>query len=137
MSLYKSKAGPELVIPVTILMFAGLMLASANKNWPAVAVIFMAMLFVLHVFLTTYYEVQGNLLKVKCGFLIDKEVDIRQIVSIRETYNPLSAPATSLDRLELKLTGKDSVLVSPKDKKGFIANLLKVKPEIKVILRKR
>ena len=137
MERYNSKVGLELIIPVSILMFGGLMLASANKNWPVVSVIFLAMLFVLHVFLTTWYEVNGHMLNVRCGFLINKDVDIRQIVSIKETYNPLSAPAVSIDRLEIKMSGKDSILISPLDKEGFINALLKVKPGIKVTRRNR
>ncbi|HTE26028.1 PH domain-containing protein [Flavitalea sp.] len=135
MSHFKSKIGPELAIPVAVLLFAGLMLSSASKNWIGVLIIFLVMIFVLHVFLTTYYEINGNILKIKCGFLIDKEVNIDDIVSIKETFNPLSAPATSLDRLEIKLRGKDSILVSPKDKREFINELVKIKPGIAVIMR--
>ena len=135
MSYFKSKIGPELAIPVAVLMFTGLILSSAGNNWIGVVIIFLAMIFMLHVFLTTWYEINGNILKIKCGFLIDKEVNIEDIVSIKETFNPLSAPATSLDRLEIKLTGKDSILVSPKDKPGFIRELVKVKPGIKIVMR--
>jgi hypothetical protein len=138
MAVYKSKIGPELAIPVGIALFTGLVLASAAKNWIAVAIDFAAMVFVLHVFITTYYEIRGKLLRVKCGFLIDKEIEIDSIVSLKETYNPLSAPAVSIDRIEIKLAaGKDSILVSPADKKGFINDLLAVKPGIRVTLRRR
>ena len=135
--MYKSKIGPELAIPVAVMLFAGLILASANKNWIAVIIIFLVMIFVLHVFLTTNYEIKGNMLGIKCGFLIDKEVEIASIVSLRETHNPLSAPATSLDRIEIKLKGKDSILVSPADKQGFTNELLSVNPSITVIPRKK
>src|SRR5687768_7708340 len=109
MSLFKSKVGPELAIPVAIVLFAGLMLSSASGNWIGVVIIFLVMLFVLHVFMTTHYEINGRLLKIRCGFLINKDVEIDTIVSLKETLNPLSAPATSLDRLEIKLQGKDSI----------------------------
>jgi hypothetical protein len=135
MSVYKSKTGPELAIPGAILLFAGLILSSASKNWIGVVLIFLVMIFVLHVFLNTYYEISGRIMKVKCGFLIDKDIDIDEIVSVKETFNPLSAPATSLDRLEIKLAGKDSILVSPRDKRGFIKELLQIKPGIQVVLR--
>jgi hypothetical protein len=136
MSYFKSRIGPEIAIPVGIVLFGGLILSSAVKNWIGVVIIFLAMIFVLHVFLATWYEIKGNLLHIKCGFLIDKEVNINEIVSVKETFNPLSAPATSLDRLEIKLQGKDSILVSPKDKPGFIRELLAVKPGITVMRRK-
>jgi hypothetical protein len=135
MSYFKSKIGPELAIPVGVVLFGGLMLSSAAKNWIGIVIIFLVMIFVLHVFLTTSYEIKGSVLRIKCGFLIDKEVNINEIISLKETYNPLSAPATSLDRLEIKLKGKDSILVSPKDKREFINELLTAKPGIEVILR--
>lgn len=136
MSQFRSRIGPELAIPVGVVLFGGLMLSSRAQNWIGVVIIFLVMIFVLHVFLTTWYDIKGNLLRIKCGFLIDKEINIHEIAVVRETFNPLSAPATSLDRLEIRLQGKDSILVSPKDKSKFIRELLAVKPGIEVIMRK-
>jgi PH (Pleckstrin Homology) domain-containing protein len=137
MNRYVSKRGLEIVLPVSIGLFAALMFASAHRNWFAVAIVFLVMLFVMHVFLFTYYEINGHLLRIKCGFLIDRNINIHDLVSVKETYNPLSAPATSLDRLELKFKGKDSILVSPQNKKAFINHLLAVDPLIQVQLRAR
>ncbi|RYY25167.1 MAG: hypothetical protein EOO04_12185 [Chitinophagaceae bacterium] len=137
MGYYKSKIGPELAIPVAVLLFAGLILSSAGKNWFGVMMIFLVMIFALHVFMNTYYEIKGHLMKIRCGFLIDKEVDINHIVTVKETFNPLSAPATSLDRLEIKFSDGNSVLVSPREKSAFIKNLLEVNPGIQVIMRQR
>ncbi|RYF98126.1 MAG: hypothetical protein EOO02_19540, partial [Chitinophagaceae bacterium] len=137
MTTFKSKQGLELSIPLSI--FLGITVAIAYKNqiWTTLVIVGIVIAFIVYVFVTTYYQVNGNFLRVKCGFIIDKDVDIRSIFSIRETYIPLSAPATSLDRLELKFNkGKDSVLVSPEDKKGFIAALLAVNPNIVVDYRK-
>lgn len=137
MTRYVSKRGPEIVVPVAIGLFGGLMLASAHKNWFAVSLLFFLMLFVMHVFLYTYYEIHGHMLKIKCGILIDRDVNIYDVASVKETYNPLSAPATSLDRIELKLKGKDSVLLSPQNKKAFVEHLLSVDPQIQVQWRQR
>jgi PH (Pleckstrin Homology) domain-containing protein len=137
MTTYKSKPGPELIIPLSAVLLGGLILAAGSRNWVGTVILFLAMAFMLHVFLNTYYEINGDNLKIRCGFLIDRDININEIVSVRETHNPLSAPATSIDRLELKLSGKDSVLISPKDKIGFINHLKRIKPTIGVIMRKK
>ncbi|MET0243494.1 MAG: PH domain-containing protein [Flavitalea sp.] len=137
MTTFKSKQGLELSIPLSIFLGVGIAVAYTNRIWTTLAILGIVIVFISYVFVTTYYQVNGNMLRVKCGFIIDKNVDIRTILSIRETYIPLSAPATSLDRLELKFNkGKDSVLVSPEDKQGFIAALLAVNPTIAVDYRK-
>lgn len=92
--------------------------------------------FIGHMLLTTYYQVEGNTLTIKCGFLINQEVKIDTIRKIKETSNPLSAPAASLDRLEIAFNKFDNVLISPKDKAGFINELTKLNPGIEVQLKK-
>ncbi|MFC3199468.1 PH domain-containing protein [Parapedobacter deserti] len=52
---------------------------------------------------------------------------------IEETRTLISAPAPSLDRLEIFYNKFDSIVISPKDKQGFIADLLKLNPEIEVV----
>jgi amino acid transporter len=90
---------------------------------------------------TTYYEINGNTLKVAAG-PIRHQIDINNIKSIRPSRNPLASPALSLDRLEVtysKPTGKvdtiyswKTVLISPKEKDLFIQELVKVNPNIEV-----
>lgn len=55
------------------------------------------------------------------------------IRKIEETRNPISAPAPSLNRLEIFYNRFDSIVISPKDKPEFIANLIKLNPEIEVV----
>ncbi|WP_188747554.1 PH domain-containing protein [Parapedobacter defluvii] len=52
---------------------------------------------------------------------------------IEETRNPISAPAPSLYRLEIFYNRFYSIAISPKDKPEFIANLIKLNPEIEVV----
>jgi glucan phosphoethanolaminetransferase (alkaline phosphatase superfamily) len=81
--------------------------------------------------INTYYQIEDGTLTVKAGFLIHQKIDIQSIKRIKETNNPLIAPAMSLDRLSIDYT-KGSTLISPKLKKEFIAHLLKVNPDIEV-----
>jgi hypothetical protein len=103
--------------------------------WAGVGVITFATLFILHLFLTTYYQIGRNEVRIRSGILFDKTVQISTIKAVVETGNPLSSPALSLDRIELKYNRFDSVLISPDDKGGFIADLLRIKPEIEVRLK--
>ena len=61
---------------------------------------------------------------------------INTIYKISETYNPLSSPAGSIDRLEIKYNKSESVLISPKDKNAFINDLILVNPNIEVQYRR-
>lgn len=67
-------------------------------------------------------------LSIKCGFLPVEKYDIRLIVSIRSTNTIISAPAASLDRIEIRLTTGKSVA----DKQKFIEHLRKINPDIAV-----
>ncbi len=80
---------------------------------------------------STRYIVRGDVLVIKSCFLSYGTWRIADIESIRPTHNPLSAPAASLDRLEIRFIGRRSVLVSPRRKQEFIAHLLALNPNIK------
>ncbi|MDP3446326.1 MAG: PH domain-containing protein [Ignavibacteria bacterium] len=95
-------------------------------------------IFILHMFLTTYYQIEETKLKIKCGFLFRQEIDIETIKRISETDSWISSPASSLDRLEIKyLKNKkvEGVIVSPKHKDAFIQMLTDMNPAIEVRLK--
>ncbi len=61
------------------------------------------------------------------------KININDITRIEPTHNPLSSPALSLDRLKIYYM-KDgrvaTVMISPKDKEGFL-NILRNNPNAK------
>ena len=62
-------------------------------------------------------------------------VEIKNIVSVERSYNPLSSPAASLKRLRIGLGGKSKypyMLISPVREKEFIEELKAVNPDIYV-----
>lgn len=138
MKIYKSKIGLELVIPLLIVFGTALILILNEKSsWLGLIILFPVILFVVHMFMTTYYVISGNNLTIKCGFLINLTLDIRTIKKISETNNLLSSPATSIDRIEIMFGNFDSVIISPKDKKEFINDILALNPRVEVIYKKR
>ncbi len=134
--VYKSKIGLELVIPLG-LVFGTLLIVmlSGKTSWIDATPLLLVIIFVAHLFMTTYYVIAQDKLRVKCSFFINKTIEIKSITKITETNNPLSAPATSLDRLEICYGKFDSILISPKHKKTFIEELLHLNPSIQVILK--
>ncbi|SEL81243.1 PH domain-containing protein [Parapedobacter koreensis] len=134
---YKSKIGLELVIPLTLIFGVALFATVINKpNWLVVAILLPVMCFIVHMFLTTCYTIENKVLRIKCGFLYDSQIDVFAIRKIEETNNPLSSPATSLDRLEISYNDYDSVIISPKKKVEFINDLKSINPGIEVKFKK-
>ncbi len=129
---YTSKIGPELVVPLSLILatVAGIMIIA--KLWIGLILVMAASLFCIHMFLTTFYRVVGHTLEISCGFLFNITIDIHDIKTIGETRNPISSPAASIDRLDIGYGKKDHVLISPKDKQGFIKELLGINPAIVV-----
>jgi Bacterial PH domain len=136
MRVYKSKLGLELIIPISLLFGIVLYMIIRDEKWIALGIILATISFICHVFLSIKYSIEKENLNIKCGFFINQNIDISTIQKISETYNPLSSPAGSIDRLEIKFNKFDSVLISPKDKKAFINALLLVNPTIEVQYRR-
>lgn len=81
-------------------------------------------------FFGTKYVIEEDELIVYGG-LYKKRIQIKQIRSLRPSKNPLSAPAMSIDRIEITFDPHiQVVLVSPKDKELFVKKLLEVNPNI-------
>ncbi|QDK83811.1 hypothetical protein EXU85_22455 [Spirosoma sp. KCTC 42546] len=135
MITYKSKVGLELLMPLVIILGGVGAVNAYNENWPGLLILVLVGSFITHLFATTYYQIDGTRLRIKSGFLVNKSLDINTITKITETNNPLSSPATSMDRLELSYNKFDSILISPRDKIGFIQELKQVKPAIEVRLK--
>ena len=56
-------------------------------------------------------------------------IEIAGIESIRPSRSPLSSPAMSLDRLEIRYGGGRRLLISPKDREGFLEAVVARSPE--------
>ena len=70
--------------------------------------------------LSTRYAVSNYELKVSSG-PFSWTISITSISAVNDTRSPLSSPALSLDRLEIKYGEGKMILVSPVDKVGFRA----------------
>ncbi|WP_421828165.1 PH domain-containing protein [Larkinella sp.] len=132
---YSSKIGLELAIPLGLVLGSISILMILNRIWPGVFILLAVVAFIVYLFLNTRYTIRNGKLEVTAGFLYQSTIDVGAIRQIRETRNPLSSPALSLDRLEIVYNRYDGVLLSPKDKQGFVNDLLELNPAIEVKYR--
>jgi len=82
-----------------------------------------------------YYEVTSAEVKIRCGMLIRQRIPHSKIEEVSPTRNPASAPAWSLDRLQIKYRHGErssSTLISPLDKEGFLRALASRGPGLEV-----
>ncbi len=136
--VFKSKIGLELTIPLILLFGSVIYLAANDGQLLTIMLILMpVLLFIIYLFTSTEYIIEGQTLEIKSGFVFRKKVDVKNIIKIKETNNPISSPAASLDRLNLSLRNGDSVIISPKLKIDFIKSLLEINPDLEVNLKKR
>lgn len=133
--IYYSKKDPwlvALVIATTLVpVFIGLFLLFATDgSWVAGATPLLAVVIVVLVLLLTYplyYEITKSSLTIRCGILVRQQIPLDSIREVFPTRNLLSAPAWSLDRLRVnyEINGEvGSALISPKDKPGFMQELV-------------
>lgn len=129
-TVYRTKVDAWLV---AVIAAAVAFVLAIDASWAGCAVaVFMAAL-VCCVFCIRYVVDDGKL-TVDMNVLGKAKYDIMSISSITPTKTFLSAPAASLDRLELRFSGRhvSPLIISPKDKAGFISHLKSINPGILV-----
>jgi hypothetical protein len=137
MEKFKSKIDLWLVIFLGIALGLPFFRALYSQAWGLAILMFLVNAFVWHVFSNTFYSIENENLIIKSGFLVNIEIDIRNIKEISESNNILSSPALSLDRIEIGYNKFDTILISPKDKTRFIETILKINPEVEIKYKKK
>jgi len=132
MKKYPSKISYGLVVFILAILVGSTIPMISNQIWLGLIINLLVAAFIAHLFLTTYYVIDEGFLIVKSGFLINKQIDINAIRSISETNNPIGSPAASFDRLEIVYHKFDNILISPRDKSGFIDHITRINPQIVV-----
>jgi hypothetical protein len=129
--VYKSKIDAWLVwvltasavLPViAVAASAGFNRARLVEAWPILLILGVSFAFVLWVFLATSYAFDGRALLVRSG-PFRWRVPLDTVESVRPSRNPLSSPALSIDRLEVRYGGGKVLLISPREREAFLAEL--------------
>ena len=111
-------------IPVLVLEFflEDTGLDDRTGDLMAVAIVVLALGFVLWIYLTTRYTITTEVLFVKAG-PFSWAIPLREITAIEPTHHPASSPALSLDRLLIRYGSGDELMISPADKAAFMTVL--------------
>jgi hypothetical protein len=88
-------------------------------------------LFVGWIWFWTGYEISDDELKIRCG-PFRQRIPLQEIKEIKKTRSPFSAPACSLDRMEIKYGKSKRVMISPADKENFINTIVEKSPHIQL-----
>ena len=131
MKTYKSKIDVWFVVLFFMMMLLPTIFTLIDMfSWTMVVLEGLLLLLVSIRLFNTKYIIEGEYLYVKCGFLPKEKCSISQIVKIKNTRSIISAPAISLDRIEIKLNNRQRLIISPLDKKEFINHLCLINPNI-------
>jgi hypothetical protein len=84
--------------------------------------------FILWTLVTTDYRVTAEAIRVRCGPL-RWTIPLASIRSVQPSRSVLAGPAWSLDRLCIE-TSDEVLLISPKDRAGFLAALIQRDPAL-------
>jgi hypothetical protein len=104
-----------------------------NHVWPGLLIIIAVAAFAAYILTTIHYIINGNDLIIRSGFIVNTTIKIDTIKKIKETHNPLSSPAASLDRLAIHYGKSGFIMVSPKNKMDFIKDLTAINTKIEVV----
>ena len=123
---YPSKISYGLVIFVFVACYAPFVpvMLREGADGPLLWTLFFVTIcfgFAMHLFCTTVYTISENKLHVKCGCISYKPIDIFSVKTISSTKSVLAAPAASLDRVAITYGKFGEIVVSPKDKSGFVS----------------
>ena len=108
-----------------------------SDYWLGIVLAIPFCLFVCYAFVSTKYAVRGNEFGVK-DLLEWQWFPIEKIESITHVNSILASAALSTHRIAIKfserkvLKSSSPLEISPKDDKGFIADLLRVNPNIRI-----
>jgi hypothetical protein len=130
---FKSKVDALVLIPVLVVLIGAEVYMIVNNFIIGVIAIGLLTLFVIYVCVDTLYVVTGDdKLKIKSGFLYNREIYIKSIKKVRPTRDHKASPALSFDRLEISYNRYGRVVVSPNNKTEFIKELKEVNPRIRI-----
>lgn len=111
------------------------LISSAVENFPSVLsyVLIGTSILMGWIFFGTGYCLLEDKIIIKSG-PFRWTIILSEITSVRPTHIPLSAPASSVDRLEIHHK-KGSILVSPRDKHQFLQLLKKRCPNAQISIK--
>lgn len=137
MEKFKSKIDLWFILFLVLLFGLILIRLVYDQSWIGFAFILFVVAFIVQMYSTTFYSIENKKLLIKCGFFYNLSIEIESIKQISESYNIISSPAFSFDRLEILYNNFDTVLISPKEKLRFIEAIKKINPQIEIKIKEK
>jgi len=104
-----------------------------QKSYQDLYILGGCLLFSFFLFGGMRYIISDEKLYLKMWFIPNGSKEIKDIISVKRSYNPLSSPAGSLKRLSLNFESSSiSWLISPVREKEFVEALKAINPKIDV-----
>jgi len=133
--IYYSKISYTLLIVIFIVFFGPLIPNIIDEGFSNNMIMITLGLFViygliLHMFFNTTYTIDQKMLHIRCGFFRYKPINIMNMKKISKSSSIVSSPAASFDRIEITYDKFDELIISPKHKLKFIADLQKINPNL-------
>ncbi|WP_354019394.1 PH domain-containing protein [Fictibacillus halophilus] len=100
-----------------------------EQQWVKIVFLFPIGFGLLWIWFNTGYVIDNKFLKIQYGPFRWK-ILISEIHSIRETKNPFTAPALSIDKLEINYANFNTIAISPENKNEFLFHLRKLNSNI-------
>lgn len=132
MAVYRSKVDAWLVVVcVAVVAVCAVPMLVDEVSWVALVINLVVLAAVILPLFSIKYVIDDDKLTVSCLWIFTETFAVSKIESIRTTRTFLSAPAASVDRIEIKC-GRRSVIVSPLKREEFINHLCRINPDIVV-----
>lgn len=136
-TIYKSEISYGFLVALCLLLLGipVIQILNSNIHWENYVIVLLiqccTLLFVVYLFLNTYYSIEGDVLNVKSGMVYKKTIKISEIKAISKTNSLLSSPAASLTkRIEISYGKFNSFIISPKNQLCFVEALQRINPNI-------
>ena len=131
MQKFKSRIGAAFYIPIGFLFIMLGFAAVTEPSWALIGITGFMAVMVSPMAFRTYYTVSDDLIRIRCGFY-KQTVALQSVRKLSASRDIISAPALSLDRIEIMYHKFDTVLVSPEDQAGFVSCILQINPDIEI-----
>lgn len=104
--------------------------AILDHEWWGATIIALTIAFTFSILFGIRYIIRDDRLIVKVSIYMSRKIPIQEIVEIRPTRNPISSPAASFDRYQIRYKRSKTVIISPERPEEFIADLKRINPNI-------
>ena len=132
MEKFKSKIDLWFIVLLGLLFGLILVRLAFDKNWIGFSFILFVTAFIGYMYSTTFYSIDDKKVVIRCGIFFHLSIQIQNIKRISESYNIISSPALSFDRLEILYNKFDTILISPKEKERFIEAIKNINPAVEI-----